>query len=232
MPDTALNRQHRLAYIARGPEWAFALPSGDLPALDDVVCRCSTFWNGANSLFLEVDEDNAVSPAGTLLTTRPIDTVWLHPRLSEPARAGVMKQFGSRARLLDDRYDLGEPHALSTEPDTAARRSMLVPMTSDPDLLRVRRVLWGDVSESDLPDWRKRFDVAEVGGDSFWAALLDGQIAAQPISPLTQTLFGMQRVAQSGPLDWPYLYVLPDRPGFQELVRFWNFRSRMPGFRS
>lgn len=33
MNDGHLNRQHRLQYVVRGPEWAFAVPAGDLDAL-------------------------------------------------------------------------------------------------------------------------------------------------------------------------------------------------------
>jgi hypothetical protein len=44
--DEHFNRQHRLRYWVRGPEWAFVVPQGDLAALEDVMRICSAFWNG------------------------------------------------------------------------------------------------------------------------------------------------------------------------------------------
>jgi hypothetical protein len=39
--DAHLTRQQRIRYYVRGPEWGFAIPQGDLAALDDVMERCS-----------------------------------------------------------------------------------------------------------------------------------------------------------------------------------------------
>jgi hypothetical protein len=44
--DEHFNRQHRVRYWVRGPEWAFVVPQGDLAALEDVMRICSAFWNG------------------------------------------------------------------------------------------------------------------------------------------------------------------------------------------
>jgi hypothetical protein len=52
--DGHLNRQHRLVYYVRGPEWAFAIPAGDFDALDEVMRLCSGFWNGAGSLIVPI----------------------------------------------------------------------------------------------------------------------------------------------------------------------------------
>ena len=70
--DEHLNRQRRLTYFARGPEWAFAIPQGDLGALEDVMRRCSTFWNGVGSLLVPVRADGRIPPTVEgLLRIRP-----------------------------------------------------------------------------------------------------------------------------------------------------------------
>lgn len=62
MFDAHLNRQVRLSYFARGPGWAFAVPEGDLDALEEVMRACSEFWNGAGSLLVPVSRDGRVWP--------------------------------------------------------------------------------------------------------------------------------------------------------------------------
>jgi len=55
--DEHLNCQHRLRYLARGPEWAFAIPQGDLEVLEEVMGICSGFRNGVGSLLAPVRAD-------------------------------------------------------------------------------------------------------------------------------------------------------------------------------
>jgi len=57
--DEHLNRQHRLSYATRGPEWAFMVPDGDLEALEEVMRLCSHFWNGAGTLLVPAGADGA-----------------------------------------------------------------------------------------------------------------------------------------------------------------------------
>jgi hypothetical protein len=52
--------QHRLQFALRGTEWVFAIPSGDLAALDEIAARCCDFWNGANSLLIAVGDNGAL----------------------------------------------------------------------------------------------------------------------------------------------------------------------------
>lgn len=52
MFEEHLNRQHRARYFVRGPEWAFALPQGDLDVLEDVMRRCSASGTERGSLWL------------------------------------------------------------------------------------------------------------------------------------------------------------------------------------
>jgi hypothetical protein len=60
--DSHLNGQHRLNYLARGPEWAFAIPAGDFDALEEVMGLCSGFWNGAGSLIVTVTKAGRLDP--------------------------------------------------------------------------------------------------------------------------------------------------------------------------
>lgn len=53
--------QHRLQFALRGAEWAFAIPDGDLAALEEVAAICCDFWNGANSLVIAIGEDGSLN---------------------------------------------------------------------------------------------------------------------------------------------------------------------------
>jgi hypothetical protein len=57
MFDEHLDRQLLLNYFVRGPEWAIAIPKGDVEALEDAMRRCSTFWNGPGTLLIPVTEE-------------------------------------------------------------------------------------------------------------------------------------------------------------------------------
>jgi hypothetical protein len=231
MFDDHLDRQHRLSYVARGPEWAFVVPQGDLDALDDVLRRCSTFWNGAGSLILGIDAAGRWRQPriDELMLTRPVDRVWLHPTLGDRPREAAFHRFPAAAAMWDG-FDDDELHSLLLidEPaTTAVRSSMLVPRAPSPALSRVVLALWGHVDETDLPYWRARFELAEVGGEAFLPALLNGQLTdLPPASPLALGRAHMRLISQVSPMTWPFLCVLPERPGFTSLVGFWNFRSR------
>lgn len=228
MFDEHLDGQHRLSYLVRGPEWAFVLPQGDLEALDDVLCRCSELWNGAGSLLLGADRQGRLTPSGHLLSVRPVDRVWLHPALGDRARAGALACFPTATQMYEG-FDEDEVHALLLAPEPApneSKLSLLIPSAPTAARRRVVRALWGHVAEKDLSHWRARFEIGEVGGEAFLPALLAGQTSTPPACPLVLGRSHMNVVNQAAPLDWPYLYVLPARPGFEALVRFWNFRSR------
>jgi hypothetical protein len=88
--DKHLNSQHWVSYTVRGPEWAFAVPQGDLVALEDVMRRCSAFWNGAGSLVIPVRADGRIPPViDAFLDSRPVDRCFWHESLGERARAGL-----------------------------------------------------------------------------------------------------------------------------------------------
>lgn len=92
MFDEHLNRQHRLTYVVRGPEWAFAIPQGDLAALEDVMRRCASFWNGVGSALIPVTSDGRMPRwAHMLLQVRPVDRCFMHQALGDTAQRGVQQ---------------------------------------------------------------------------------------------------------------------------------------------
>jgi hypothetical protein len=120
--DEYLEGQHRLGYFIRGPEWAFVLPQGDLEALDDVVRTCSTLWNGVGSLLIGIDRAGRQAPTGSLLSARPVDTVWLHPALGDRARAAASAAFPN-AEPMHELFDAEEVHSLLLGPRSLASLS-------------------------------------------------------------------------------------------------------------
>jgi hypothetical protein len=98
------DRQHRLEYYARGPEWAFAIAAGDINALEDVMRRCSAFWNGVNSLIVPVQRDGRIPPlVAELLSVRAVDQCYVHASVEAPrAQTAIAKTFGPSTALRDN----------------------------------------------------------------------------------------------------------------------------------
>src|SRR4051812_48560642 len=116
MNDAHLNRQHRLLYSLRGPEWAFAIPQGDLEALEEVMRLCSEFWNGQGSLLIPVTKAGRIPDViDLMLSVRPVDDCYLHPSLGERAQAAVQQRVG-RAGPLYDEFSRWELHPLLLAP--------------------------------------------------------------------------------------------------------------------
>jgi hypothetical protein len=92
-------------------------------------------------------------------------------------------------------------------------------------LRRITLATWGDIPDQDLPDWRARFNIGDAHGH-------DGQrkLASSQIQGNTPLLLGgryMDTIEQVGGGDqWPYLFIFGDA-GFNEVVLFWNLRSRL-----
>jgi hypothetical protein len=98
----------RLTYTLRGPEWAFAIPQGDLAALEEVIRLCSSFWNGLGSLIVPVRSDGTLYPfLDRLLEVRQVDQVLAHDSVGERAREALGARFREVGSLwMDD----GEIH--------------------------------------------------------------------------------------------------------------------------
>src|SRR4051812_40939109 len=102
-PAVALDRSYDLSYLLRGPEWAIAIPRGDLDVLDWVMRRCSTFWNGVGTLLLPVDQRGRLPKRQIELFTgvRPVDRVFVHEQLSESAFDAVASTLPNVSRLWE-----------------------------------------------------------------------------------------------------------------------------------
>ena len=228
--DEHLNRQHRLSYFVRGPEWAFAIPQGDLAALEEVMQTCSTVWNGVGSLILPVRANGRMPPVtDLLLDARPVDACWMHGSLGDRARAAVQKRIPGAVPLWDG-FDRDEVHPLQLRGSSLDGQEpplvVEVPRLRSAPLRRAALALWGHIPDEDLPHWEQRYVVNECTGDAATRAMLHGQIGGRTTSPLrtTELYMGVVRQIVTG-LNWPYLWVLPSA-GFDALVTFWNFRAR------
>jgi hypothetical protein len=228
--DEHLNRQHRLTYFVRGPEWAFAVPQGDLGALEDVMRRCSSFWNGAGSVLVPVRADGRIPRAmSILLRTRPVDTCWLHERLSAKARAAIARRIPEAALLWDrfDEHELHPLHLIRKEPaDRPPEDALEVPRFHSARLQRASLAAWGHINEEDYPYWRERYSIGQPAGDDAHGAMLRGQVEGQSASPLRLTTRHMGLVRQENASDRPYIWILSEA-SFNDLVGFWNFRARL-----
>ncbi len=232
MFDEHLNRQHRLTYFVRGPEWAFAIPQGDLDALETVMQGCSTFWYGAGSLLVPVRADGRIpSTIKLLLRTRPVDTCYMHERLGEKARAAVQQL--TRAVPFRDGFDRNEMHTLHLVDSQYAKpqseRTELpvleLPRFATAGLRRAATAIWGHIQDEDEPHWAERYKVVVREDEDAHGALVRGQVDGSGVSPLRLTARYMDVVRQVNPIDRPYIWVIA-RPTFDNLVNFWNFRAR------
>lgn len=230
MTEPHFDRQHRLEYCARGPEWAFAIAQGDIAALEDVMGRCATFWNGVNSLIVPVRRDGRIaSDIPEYLSRRAVDRCFVHASVeTDKAHEALTRTFGATSSLWDG-FDRGEVHPLLFQPlptDQYAKPSLMTPCFESKTLQRVTLACWGHIPDDDLSSWRDRFNVGELYDDDAFGALLLGQTGfAGSTSPLLLGAAGMDVVHQRSPFDYPYLAVFGD-PSFARLVDFWNWRSR------
>jgi hypothetical protein len=227
--DAHLNRQHRLTYFIRGPEWAFAIPQGDVAVLEDVMRRCATFWNGAGSLLIPVRADGRMPRSlDILLQTRPVDACYMHEELGDVARTAVQERIPGAVRLWDG-FDDRELHPLHLRERRVSgdepKPTLELPQFRSAALRRAALAIWGDILDDDMPAWQERYEVASCDGEAAHGALLRGQLAGPSTSPLHLTARHMGVVQGSGP-EWPHIWVLA-QASFGQLVNFWNFRARV-----
>jgi hypothetical protein len=220
-------RVHRASYTVRGPEWAFALPQGDLAALEEVMAICSEFWNGVGSLIVPVRADGRIYPRlDELLAVRGVERVYLHERLGERAVQTLSARMPDVAPIYAD-FLRGEIHpfylSLNDRPEVLS--TLWRPLLRTPRLRRVALAAWGQIPEEDLPDWRARFNLGDVRDREALRHLLTSQIRGN--TPLLLGARHMNTYEQYGGRDtWPHLFVF-GRASFDELVYFWNLRSRL-----
>jgi hypothetical protein len=223
-----LNGQHWLSYTVRGPEWAFAVPQGDLEALEDIMRRCSTFWNGAGSLIIPVRRDGRIPEAiDWFLRSRPVDTCFWHETLGERAVEGLQSKIGGVRRLWDefDRHENHPLHLVKPPVPGDQKPMMKMPIFPSARLRRAALAFWGYMQDADVPSWQEKFDVDICTGGEAHVALTDGQIEGTGESPLRCTQIHMHAFMSGGIDAVPYIWVLPNT-NFDALLEFWNFRSR------
>ncbi len=186
MFDEHLNRQHRLSYVARGPEWAFAIPQGDLDALEWVMRRCSTFWNGVGTVLVPVGADGRI-PASVkrFLQIRPVDACYTHERLGGDrpprpfsdspgqSRCGRGSTAGNSALPT---FSGGErPCRPGSWSDLGSARPACAAPHSPSGATSRRR--------SSAAYWENRYEVVFREGEHAHGALLRGQVQGQAASP-------------------------------------------------
>jgi hypothetical protein len=205
--EEALTAHRRLRYSVRGPEWAFVIPYGDRGALEDVMRRCSGFWNGAGSLIVPIKRTGWMPPyVDDLLGTRAVDLTWVHGAVDGALHEGVVQKLGQIARLSDS-FDRHETHPLRlVSPEQTRTQRLTVPATSTAAARTLKLALWGDIADDDLPYYRDRYTVQEAQpGAESWKALIDGQIAGPVTSPLLITQTGMEMTWSGTSAEYPYL---------------------------
>lgn len=224
--DTAVDirRSYELAYHVRGPEWAVALPQGDLHALAQVMRRCATFWNGAGTLLIPVRRDGRIpSWIDVLLATRPVDRILIHEGLCESARNSVTTRF-AHAELFSERYDDRELHTLLIA-DVESEPPLRVPNFRGREMQLFTLACWGALQDEDVSYWEAGLEVTYVSGADAASALVDGQIGITTTSPLYLSARHMNLVQARNMGDSYTLFVLPSA-SFSNIVWFWDIRSR------
>jgi hypothetical protein len=217
----------------RGPEWAFAVPIGNIAALEEVAALCCRFWNGANSLIIPVASDGRTWPAiEQLLNVHPVEACFLHDGVRPDAAERLQHQLGHRVLRwtnLHDEFDRFELHPLLLQPSYIARESppLDLPVFRTRKLRRIGLVCWGDIPAEASPEYARAFALRRLTDADAHTAVLVGQTSET--SPLAQSV----RLIEPYGVNPPFarvLYVF-DRGGFSELVDFWNLRSRAQGHR-
>jgi hypothetical protein len=226
--DPPSTYQAALSIWYRGPEWAFAVPEGDLDALTWVLERVN-FWNGGNSLIIPVRSDGRTwRSMSQFLDVHPVERCYVHESVSEPAASRLAKTLDVGVRQWTsawDGFDEHELHPLLLQPDVPAATTapeLRVPKFSSQRLRRIALAAWGHLAEEDRAEYEARFDLKEASGRvDAHAALLEGQLNQR--SPIEQST---RMIEHYGPLALGRSLYVFTRGSFAELVEFWNLRSR------
>ena len=219
----------RLTYTLRGPEWGFAVPQGNLAALEEVIRLCSSFWNGLGSLIIPVRSDGTLDQSlDRLLEVREVDQVLVHDAVGERAREALGKRFREVGSLWMDDHEI-HPYYLSLNDRDESLASIQRPVFGSRRLRRVAEATWGHIADDEVEDWRRRFEVTEeTRRTEALRGILKAQIRGN--SPLLLGARHMGAYEQRAGFDgYPCLFVF-GRAGFEEIVHFWNLRSRLSGF--
>jgi hypothetical protein len=224
-------QQHRLQFALRGPEWAFAIPDGDMAALEEVAAVCCSFWNGANSLLIPIGEKDAIpTDLDVFLDIRDIDQAFVHERVDEAARAQMADRFGHhRITSMWSQMTHHELHPLNLQPSFreppagGPHLALPIPVYDDEALTRLARVAWGRIDDEDRDEYAEAFLLEPHENEAAHFALIDGQVSG--LAPLVQSAYLMGSYYQQSPLRARQVLII-DGDDFSDLVFFWNLRSR------
>jgi hypothetical protein len=225
-----LDRQRRLKYIARGPEFAIAVPDHDLEALGEVVRSCSDFWNGPGTLLLPTQPDGTVSDRyDYLLEALPPDQVYFHRSLSGPAERSLADRWPGRVGRWGEAVREQEVHPirLLTSPTDSLERLDL-PEFADPLMRVVRDLTCGALHADVVGELQRWFAFDSPEGDAALLAVFRNQVSG--MSPLSWARRFMRFVEGTTFSESKHLFVFPRSPEYVDLVDFWNLRARLPSF--
>ncbi len=230
MFDAPASQQAGLTFFYRGPEWAIAVRQGDMQALAWAMERCSQFWNGAGTLIVPVRSDGRIrADIADHLDTRPVEACLLHDSVPEDARAVLTRKLGpARVRQWGsawDGFDENEMHPLLLQPKPdgrLGRRSLRIPRFESKRMRLISLAAWGHIDKDEEHEYRDYFDVGEVRATRHaHAAMLSGQL--EGISPTEQSV---SLIGSYGPTPVGRALFVFGNGSFEELVGFWNLRSR------
>ena len=216
-----------LTLTLRGPEYAVVLPRGDTRALLDVCRTLAQVWNGAGTLLIPVEEDGSIvtSLVPELAILRP-DQVLVHPAVSEQARDAAANRWPRTAMWSDSVFER-QVHSWWLVRDSNAHDVPLpMPAPATPGEELVASVLWGYVNPEDVDQIRKQFAPQPVTAEELLITQVEAQVTG--LSPLAWGSRCMSFTRSVNGPSWRTLYVLPQEPGFDDLVSFWNLRARYP----
>jgi hypothetical protein len=228
-PSSRAIQQRRIRYTIRGPEWAFAVPQGDLAALDDVMRFAVSFWNGVNSLIVPVDRRGRMPTEiiKHLLWVRPAEQLLVHPRVDDRLH-GSLTKLGVPLGRMDARVlkrELG-PLTLITEPVAVSEAIADLHLgQANERLARVQRAAWGEIPDEERRTWNRLYRIPDVQENpNPLAGLAFSQIAGR--SPLAATTRHMRTSEHGGASYERYLWIF-DRASFNDILDFWNCRARL-----
>jgi hypothetical protein len=222
--------QQRLRGVLRGPELAVAIPQGDLNALQEVVEVCCDIWNGVGSLILPVDRRGRMTghhPA--YLQSRQAEQCLVHRELPENTYRSLRALVPQVSPFFADLVRQTNLHPLNLQPtySGSGKQSLKVPTFRSAHLRRLSTVVWGRIDDEDRPEYEKGFEITETDAEDAFVALVEAQI--DQISVQTQSAYLMGAYFASGYWNNRVVFVF-NRASFNELVSFWNMRSRLVSF--
>lgn len=226
MLEPPVSYQAPVSLWYRGPEFAFAVPEGDLEALIWVLKRLN-YWNGANCLIIPIRKDGRTWPGILdLLDAHPVEVCWVHESVSGEAADRARTKLGDGIRQWSDLhegfddYELHPLH-LQSPPGTIPAPELREPVFESKRLQRIGLAVWGCIPDAQRSDYEERFAIGQAMGSDAHIAMLEGQLDQS--SPVEQSI---KLIENYGPISLGRSVYVFDRGSFGELVEFWNLRSR------